>query len=221
MTAQDKITAQHQNIWCALAAAQAEFSAPKKDSTNPAFKSKYADLSSVVEAVAPALSRHGVAFMHYTAAVDLGQGPETCMVTALIHGASDSRMECAVPLIVSKKDMQGFKSATTYAKRIGLESVTGVAPDDDDGNAAAAAPPPARERRQEPPAGPSPEAIEAACASLKAADTLDALRDVFMALPPGVKSRPEVIKAKDDRKAVLETPEHDPASDIDDEIPFQ
>jgi hypothetical protein len=40
-------------------------------------------------------------------------------------------------LILGKNDMQGFKSATTYAKRIGLESVTGVAPDDDDGNAAA------------------------------------------------------------------------------------
>jgi hypothetical protein len=34
--------------------------------------------------------------------------------------------------------MQGYKSATTYAKRIGLESTTGVAPEDDDGNAAAA-----------------------------------------------------------------------------------
>jgi hypothetical protein len=37
--------------------------------------------------------------------------------------------------------MQGFKSATTYAKRIGLESLSGVAPEDDDGNAAAKAAP--------------------------------------------------------------------------------
>jgi hypothetical protein len=33
--------------------------------------------------------------------------------------------------------MQGMKSATTYAKRIGIESLTGIAPDDDDGNGAA------------------------------------------------------------------------------------
>jgi hypothetical protein len=38
--------------------------------------------------------------------------------------------------------MQGMKSATTYAKRIGVESLTGIAPEDDDGNAAAKAPPP-------------------------------------------------------------------------------
>jgi hypothetical protein len=38
--------------------------------------------------------------------------------------------------------MQGMKSATTYAKRIGLESLSGIAPEDDDGNAAAKAPPP-------------------------------------------------------------------------------
>lgn len=134
----------HRNVWCALAAAQAEFSAPKKDSTNPAFRSKYADLAAVVEAVAPALSRHGVAFVHYVDARDLGLGPVTCMVTALIHGPSDTRMECPVPLLLGKQDMQGFKSATTYAKRIGLESVTGVAPEDDDGNAAAKNPPPSR-----------------------------------------------------------------------------
>ena len=51
-----------------------------------------------------------------------------------------------VPLIINKNDMQGMKSATTYAKRIGLESLTGIAPEDDDGNAAAKAPP-----RAEPP----------------------------------------------------------------------
>jgi hypothetical protein len=46
-----------------------------------------------------------------------------------------------VPLIVTKNDMQGYKSATTYAKRIGLESLTGVAPHDDDANAAVKAAP--------------------------------------------------------------------------------
>jgi len=132
----------HKNVYCALAAAQAEFSAPKKDAMNPAFKSRYADLASVVEAVAPALSRHGVSFSHETRAIDFGAGPEACMVTVLTHGESDTRAECAIPLIVGKRDMQGFKSATTYAKRIGLESVTGVAPDDDDGNAAVLAAPP-------------------------------------------------------------------------------
>ena len=63
------------------------------------------------------------------------------MRTVLAHGESETMIECDVPLIVSKNDMQGMKSATTYAKRIGLESVTGVAPEDDDGNEAANAAP--------------------------------------------------------------------------------
>jgi hypothetical protein len=144
----------HKNVYTALAAAQLEFGAVTKGSVNPAFKSRYADLSDVVEAVAPALSRHGIAFVHYVDSRDLGAGAEACMVTALVHGDSDTRMECPVPLIVGKRDMQGFKSATTYAKRIGLESVTGVAPEDDDGNAASAAPPPRREAAPPPPPAP-------------------------------------------------------------------
>jgi hypothetical protein len=126
----------HENIYTALAAAQAEMSAPIKGSVNPAFRSKYADLAAVVAAVAPALSANGIAFYQYIPIDNPG-----FMVTALVHGKSGSRVECAVPLLVSKQDMHGFKSATTYAKRIGLESVTGVAPEDDDGNAAAKNPP--------------------------------------------------------------------------------
>jgi hypothetical protein len=126
----------HANIYEALAAAQAVMSAPIKGSVNPAFRSKYADLADVVKAVAPALAAEGIAFYHYIPIENAG-----FIVTALVHGKSGSRVECAVPLLVSKQDMPGFKSATTYGKRIGLESVTGVAPEDDDGNAAAKNPP--------------------------------------------------------------------------------
>ena len=63
------------------------------------------------------------------------------MRTMLVHGASETSVSCDVPLIINKNDMQGMKSATTYAKRIGLESLTGIAPEDDDGNAAAKAAP--------------------------------------------------------------------------------
>jgi hypothetical protein len=130
----------HANIYAALAAAQAMFATVKKGSVNPAFKSPerpkgtlYADLADVVAAVAPALSANGIAYYHYIPVEN-----ERVMVTALVHAKSESRVECAVPLLVSTQNMHGFKSATTYAKRIGLESVTGVAPEeDDDGNAAA------------------------------------------------------------------------------------
>lgn len=128
---------EHKNIHTALAAAQAEMGGVKKGSVNPAFKSRYADLADVVSAVSGPLNSQGVAFYHVPATVE----GERVMRTVLAHGASGTTIECDVPLIVSKNDMQGYKSATTYAKRIGLESLTGIAPEDDDGNAAARAAP--------------------------------------------------------------------------------
>jgi hypothetical protein len=125
------------NIYSALAAAQTDMAPLIKGAVNPHFKSKYADLADLVEVVRPALNKHGIAFFH-SMNVD---GPLHLMGTILVHGETDTRIECWVPLIVAKNDMQGMKSATTYAKRIGLESVTGVAPEDDDGNAAAKAAP--------------------------------------------------------------------------------
>ena len=128
---------EHKNIYMALAAAQSDMTGVKKGSINPAFKSKYADLADVVAAVSPALNAQGIAFFHVATSVD----GERVMRTVLAHGASDTMIQCDVPLIIGKNDMQGYKSATTYAKRIGLESLSGVAPDDDDGNAAARAAP--------------------------------------------------------------------------------
>jgi hypothetical protein len=130
------------NIHIALCAAQAGMGKVTKGATNPAFKSKYADLADVVSVAIPALSEQGIA-MYHTMMRD-EHGP--IMRTVLAHGMSDTSIYCDVPLIINKNDMQGMKSATTYAKRIGLESLTGIAPEDDDGNAAAKAPP-----RAEPP----------------------------------------------------------------------
>ena len=128
---------QHKNIYIALAAAQSEMGPLVKGSNNPHFKSKYADLADLVTAVRGPLNNNGIAFFHCIVRTEAGQD----MRTVLMHGESETSIECDVPLIVSKNDMQGMKSATTYAKRVGLESVTGIAADDDDGNAAAKAAP--------------------------------------------------------------------------------
>ena len=125
----------HKNVYVALAAAQLEFGSVTKGSVNPAFKSKYADLADVAAVVIPTLARHGVCVVHYISE------DRNAMRTEFIHGDSETRVACDVPLLVDRQNMQGMKSATTYAKRIGLESLSGVAPEDDDGNAAAKAPP--------------------------------------------------------------------------------
>jgi len=123
-------------IATALAKAQAKMTKALKTSTNPHFKSKYADLGSVIDACLESLNGEGIAVIQPTGENEHGR----YVKTVLVHGESGETLECTVPLILGKNDMQGYGSAVTYARRYGLMCMTGVAPDDDDGNAAAKAP---------------------------------------------------------------------------------
>lgn len=127
----------HATIAAALSAAQMEMGKALKSASNPHFKSKYADLASVMDACLPALNSHGIAVIQPTTDDENGRYVETI----LIHGATGQELRCRVPLIVQKNDMQGYGSAVTYARRYGLMSMAGIAPEDDDGNAAAKAAP--------------------------------------------------------------------------------
>lgn len=126
----------HANIATALAAAQAQMGKALKSAQNPHFKSKYADLASVVDATMPALNANGIAVIQPLAETETGR----VVVTKFIHSSGEV-LECAIPLIVAKNDMQGLGSAITYGRRYGLMSLAGIAPEDDDGNAAAKAAP--------------------------------------------------------------------------------
>lgn len=128
---------EHKTIASALAAAQAEMGKALKQSSNPHFKSKYADLSSVMDACLPALNANGIAVVQTLTETEMGS---RAMVTVLIH-ESGEKVECPIPLILGKNDMQGLGSAITYARRYGLMSLAGIAPEDDDGNAAVASAP--------------------------------------------------------------------------------
>ena len=176
----------------ALAKAQAEMGKALKHNTNPAFRSKYADLGSVMDACLPALNKHGIAVVQPT--IDDAEG--RYVETVLLHESGET-LRCRVPLIVQKNDMQGYGSAVTYARRYGLMCMAGIAPEDDDGNAAAEAAP----KREEAPRGPSPARI--AADSLASADTMDALAAIWRDLPASVRATPAVIAAKDARKTEL------------------
>lgn len=196
----------HKGLFSALAAAQAEMGPALKDATNPHFRSKYADLASVQAACLPALNAHGIAVMQPPVEID-GQ---RYVKTVLAH-ESGEREECLVPLIVAKNDMQGYGSAVTYARRYGLMAMAGVAPDDDDGNAAvAAAPRHEVPRHVDHPRGESP--ADVAIKSLANTETLDQLAAIWRDLDREVQAMPEVLKAKDRRKAALAV--------VDDEIPY-
>jgi hypothetical protein len=210
----------HAGIAAALAAAQAEMGKALKQSNNPAFRTKYADLGNVMDACLPALNRHGIAVVQPTGALE----GERFVETILLH-TSGEKLACRVPLIVGKNDMQGYGSAVTYARRYGLMCMAGIAPEDDDGVAAKAPPAERPASRPQPPAhrpdpsrdGPAP--ADHAIAALMAADSEEALTEIYKGLPAGIRSLPEVIGAGANRKAELRNPA--PADDLaGDEIPY-
>ena len=118
----------------ALAAAQAELTDPPKDSVNPHFKSRYADLATVLKTVRPVLARHGIALVQTTDILD----GVTVLVTRLLW--RDEEILGRYPMQPTKADPQGLGSAMTYARRYALQANVGVDADDDDydGNAASA-----------------------------------------------------------------------------------
>lgn len=116
----------------ALVAALGEIGGAAKDKVNPAFKSKYADLESVIDAIKPVLARHSLAFRQATQPSEDGVIVETIVV----HAEGERSMGTLfVP--ANKKDAQGHGSALTYARRYSLMTAFGVPAEDDDGNAAA------------------------------------------------------------------------------------
>lgn len=116
----------------ALLKAQIAIKAAIKDSVNPAFRgSKYADLSSVIDAVKGPLNANGITFLQGLEDSEHGVAVETM----LLH-ESGEWLSSTVRIPAPKQDPQGYGSATTYARRYGLQSMCGVPAEDDDGNAA-------------------------------------------------------------------------------------
>lgn len=124
-------------LFTAFAKAQAEMEAASKDSNNPFFKSKYADLNSVMGAVKPAFAKHGLAFVQVCHDAENAAKVETIIV----HESGFQISAGCVSVPVSKHDAQGYGSALTYARRYSLAAAAGVGAEDDDGNAAAKAAP--------------------------------------------------------------------------------
>jgi hypothetical protein len=129
----------------ALAKAQGQIQGAVKDSTNPAFKSRYADLASVWDACRVALSLNGLAVLQGPALV--GQG--VSVTTRLLH-SSGQWAESTLVLPMDKATAQGAGSAITYARRYALAAMVGVAPDDDDDGNAASQTAPKQQPKPEP-----------------------------------------------------------------------
>jgi hypothetical protein len=119
-------------IAAALAKAQANILAVKKEANNPFFRSTYADLTSVIDAVKGPLLDQGITILQPTDGADV--------TTILLH-VSGEYLGSRTPIRVSKEnDPQALGSAISYARRYGLQALVCLSSVDDDGEQAMARP---------------------------------------------------------------------------------
>jgi hypothetical protein len=178
------------NIATALVKAQKAFGPALKTSTNPHFKSRYADLSACVEAVIGALNDNGIALIQKSYDCENG-----VMVETMFVHESGEMLECGIlHFPASKADPQGHMSALTYARRGSLMAACGIAPEDDDGNAAS--------RKPE-----KPVLIAPLIASIDAATTEEELKSAYFEaikmVGQDAAAKNAIIVAKDLKKASL------------------
>lgn len=155
-------------VAAALVKAQKEFGPALKSSTNPHFKSRYADLAACVEAVIDALNNNGIALTQRVAPCDDG----VIVETVFIHESGEIINCGQLHVPASKQDAQGYGSALTYARRYSLMAACGIAPEDDDGNAAT--------KRPSAPAQPIPD-ITDHLSAIDASASSDDLAKVYAA----------------------------------------
>ncbi len=127
-----QFSAQLDQLATALAKAQADLKPALKDSENPHFRSKFADLASVWDAIRVPFTKNGLSITQHASA----DGAKVTVTTFLLH-ASGQWMRSDLTLTAVKVDPQAAGSAVTYARRYALAAVCGVVADvDDDANAA-------------------------------------------------------------------------------------
>jgi hypothetical protein len=122
------------DLAAALSKAQGELQNVVKDAKNPHFKSEYATLDAITDAVRPVFAKHGLAVVQIPAFRD-----GAVLLDVLITHSSGQWIKGDAGAPLSKADAQGVGSATTYLRRYSLAGIAQIAQTDDDGNAAAPA----------------------------------------------------------------------------------
>jgi len=105
----------------------------RKDGVNPHFRSRYADINSVLSVVMPVLTSNGIII---TQLPNSENGQHTLITRMYSAYNKDDFIESITPLIIQKNDMQGYGSAVTYARRYALMCMLDLEAEDDDGNIA-------------------------------------------------------------------------------------
>lgn len=119
------------NLAVAMNKAQNAMSGAAKSKSNPFFKSKYADLGAVIEAVKTPFADNGLSYVQFP----IEESGRIGIETILMH-ESGEWLSNSFTVQLTKQDAQGAGSAITYCRRYGLQAVAGIPSEDDDGNAA-------------------------------------------------------------------------------------
>lgn len=119
-----------QKLFTKLVSFRSQIEVVKKDATNPHFKSKYADLPSILDAIKPALTSTGLSISHQA----VYEWDVLVMRTTLADSESGESIDSVFPLFGSKAQEVG--SSMTYARRYNIQSLLDLSTDDDDGNSA-------------------------------------------------------------------------------------
>lgn len=113
----------------ALLAAQKVMGDAKKGSSNPFFKSTYADLNTIREVCTPILNEVGVVLLQPTVIID----GKNYVETMLVHASSGEFVSAQTEIKNAKGTAQDEGSGISYARRYSLQSLLNIGAVDDDG----------------------------------------------------------------------------------------
>lgn len=119
-------------IAAALVKAQSVMGNAIKDAKNPFFKSSYANLNAVREAVLPAMNANGISVLQPTIQID----GKSFVETVLLHESGEFISSLTEVIVAKANDAQQQGSGISYARRYGLQSLANIGSDDDDGETA-------------------------------------------------------------------------------------
>jgi hypothetical protein len=122
------------NLAKALSIVQGKLTHAKKDSANPFFKSKYADLESVWDACRDLLASNDLAVAQFPGTYS--ELDKSMSLTTILTHASGEWISQEMSMPLSKVDAHGCMAILTYMRRASLAAVIGVVQADDDGNTA-------------------------------------------------------------------------------------
>ena len=126
---------QPDNLFSALVKAQLEFTPIIKDKLNPHFKSKYADLDSIMKSIREPLLRHNLVLFSFFEKTE----EQMYLVTRITFAPTGESFQIDYPITLPANEQQKG-SALTYARRYSICALLNLSADaDDDGNAAVAA----------------------------------------------------------------------------------